>query len=106
MDEMEHADAAVVALDESTLSVCNSLARQRGTTRTVWTQKEMHDAYQAELVSLELIPMGSLTEHKRALLTARIAKIKNKLNLSALKIASQAEVVQSKKIRMNFESRV
>jgi hypothetical protein len=68
MDEMDYADA-VVALDESTLPVGNTLARQRTTTRTVWTQKEMHDAYQAELVSLESIPMGSLTEHKRALLS-------------------------------------
>jgi hypothetical protein len=48
--------------------------------------------------------MGSLTEHKRALLTANIARIKIKLKLYAFKIASQTEAVQSKKIRMKFVS--
>jgi hypothetical protein len=39
----------------------------------------------------ELMPMGSPTEHTRTALTAKIARIKNKLNLNALKTALQAE---------------
>jgi hypothetical protein len=46
--------------DESTLTVATSLARHRKTTRKIWTKKEIHDADQveAELASLELIPIA------------------------------------------------
>ena len=48
--------------------------------------------------------MESLSEHKRTLLTAKIAKIKLKVNLYIAKIALQSEAAQAKKIRTNFES--
>ena len=45
-----------------------------------------------------------LTEYKRALLTAKIAKTKLKVNRYIAKIALQTEATQAKKIRTNFES--
>ena len=104
MDEIDAIPVSVVALDQSTPLVGTPLVRQKTATRTVRTQKEINDADQAELAALELIPMGSLTEHRRTQLNAKIAKIKAKVNLYAFKIASQTEAVQSKKTRMSFES--
>ena len=73
------------------------------TPRKVLGHREIHDGEQAELATLELIPMESLSEHKRTLLTAKIAKIKLKVNLYIAKIALQSEAAQAKKIRTNFE---
>ena len=72
--------------------------------RVVRSQKEIHDAEQAQLAALESICMETLTDYRRSLLAVKIAKLKSKVTLYIVKRSAQTDVVQTKKVRMNFES--
>jgi hypothetical protein len=72
--------------------------------RVVRSQKEIHDAEQTQLAALESISMETLTDYRRSLLAVKIAKLKAKVTLYIVKSSAQTDVVQTKKVRMTFES--
>ena len=101
-------DAAAMPKDTVPASESPVTVRSKAGTlpevRVVRSQKEIHDAEQTQLAALESISMETLTDYRRSLLAVKIAKLKAKVTLYIVKSSAQTDVVQTKKVRMNFES--
>jgi hypothetical protein len=101
-------DAAAMPKDTVPASESPVTVRSKAGTlpkvRVVRSQKEIHDAEQTQLAALESISMETLTDYRRSLLAVKIAKLKAKVTLYIVKSSAQTDVVQTKKVRMTFES--
>jgi hypothetical protein len=66
-------------------------------------KKSMMQSKQTQLAALESMSMETLTDYRKSLLALKIAKLKAKVTLYIVKSSAQTDVVQTKKVRMNFE---
>jgi hypothetical protein len=72
--------------------------------RTVRSQKKIHDADKAELLSLEETYSAVVALYKRTQFAAKMAKLKSKIDLYISKPSWQAEADKSNRTRKSYES--